>query len=146
MRARGANAVMHAAFEASYGGAAANWLKLPFVSSDLGEEQGLIESDLLGQGRELLDPTDDVANNRGDLVVPADLRAIGYWLKLLLGAPETAQNVAATGSIRFAGQPDAGSTVTINGVAWTSARKTLRAMRSIWAVMWRRRSRRSLPH
>ncbi|MGI4880458.1 MAG: phage tail tube protein, partial [Janthinobacterium lividum] len=85
-RARGSNALMAGSFETTYGTPpATNFIKLPFVSHTLGEQRGLIESDLLGFGREPLDPTYDVANNAGDVVVPVDARALGYWLKLLMG-------------------------------------------------------------
>lgn len=87
-RARGANAVMAAAFEATYGTApVAGYKKLPFVSSALGDEQNLIASDLLGYGREPLPPSRDVVNNEGDTVVPVDLRNFGHWIKLLMGTP-----------------------------------------------------------
>ncbi len=89
-RARGANAVMAAAYETTYGTPpAGGYRKLPFVSSALGEEQKLVENDLLGLGREPLPPSKDVAANEGDVVVPVDLRNFGCWLKLLLGAPTT---------------------------------------------------------
>lgn len=90
-RARGSNAIMAAAFEATYGTRpSTGYMKLPFVSSNLGEEQGLIGSDLLGYGREALPPSRDVINNDGDVVVPLDLRNTGQWLKLFMGAPVTA--------------------------------------------------------
>lgn len=89
-RARGANAKMAGAFEVTYGTPpGSGYTRLPFVSSMLGEEQGLIPGDLLGFGREPQDPTPDVINNDGDVVVPVDLRHFGYWLKLFLGAPVT---------------------------------------------------------
>ncbi|MDI3470371.1 MAG: hypothetical protein OJF62_002434 [Pseudolabrys sp.] len=92
-RARGANAVMAAAFETVYGTApVAGYKKLPFVSSALGDEQNLIASDLLGYGREPLPPSRDVVNNDGDAVVPVDLRNFGTWLKLLMGAPTSVDN------------------------------------------------------
>lgn len=121
-RARGANALMNVAFAGTYGAIppdSADWYRLPFVSSNLGEERPLIESDLLGQGRSPHDPTDDVATNNGDVVVPVDVRAFGYWLTLMFGGPESTARDAAGGAIRFDGQPAADSAVTINGTAFT---------------------------
>lgn len=89
-RARGANARLHVAIESAYGAPpASGYSRLPFVSHQLGATQGWIESDLLGQGRAPFDPTRDVVVNDGNLVVPVDTRAIGFWLRLLLGAPAT---------------------------------------------------------
>src|SRR5688572_8162750 len=89
-RARGANAIMAAAFETVYGTPpAAGYRKLPFVSSSLGEEPALIASDLLGYGRDAQAPARDVVNNAGDVIVPVDVRNFGSWLKLLLGSPTT---------------------------------------------------------
>ncbi|MFN3943895.1 MAG: phage tail tube protein [Allosphingosinicella sp.] len=89
-RARGSGAFQHVKFEETYGASpGGNYIRLPFVSSMLGAEQGLIESDLLGQGREPYDPSPDVINNAGDHVVPVDVRGFGHWLKLLFGAPDT---------------------------------------------------------
>ena len=121
-RAFGANARRAVAFEASYGAipaAGTAWKRLAFVSSALGEEGGLIEDDLLGLGREPQDPTDDVLNNTGDVVVPVDARAFGYWLKLYFGAPTSGNGDAATGKIVFSAQPAADSIVTIAGVPFT---------------------------
>lgn len=91
-RARGANALLHTVFQTTLGtipAAGASWHRQPFVSSNMGEERGLIESDLLGLGREMSDPTLDVANNVGDLTVPVDTENFGRWLKLAMGAPAT---------------------------------------------------------
>ncbi len=89
-RAYGARAQLLAKFETTYGAApTGNYDKLPFVSSGLGAAQNLIESDLIGQGREPLIASRDVIDVDGDIVVPVDLRNIGQWLKALLGAPVT---------------------------------------------------------
>ncbi len=89
-RARGQNAIMALAFETAYGTPpVGGYKKLPFVSCNLGAEQGLIESDLLGQGRAPYDPTYDVVTNDSDIVVPLDANALPLWLKLLLGVPVT---------------------------------------------------------
>lgn len=121
-RARGANAVMALAFESAYGVPPGSGFKrVPFVSAALGEQQNLIESDLLGYGRDPQQPARDVINNDGDVVVPLDLRNFGYWLKLLLGAPATTQGVAATGSFTFDAQPVDNSTISVGGADWTFA-------------------------
>jgi hypothetical protein len=89
-RAYGANAQLLGKFESVYGTPpGGNYIKLPFVSSDLGSEQGLIASDLLGQGRDPSQPIRDVIKVEGNVVVPVDLRNFGHWLKALLGAPTT---------------------------------------------------------
>ena len=82
----GINAVLHAVDEAAYGTTpASGFKKLPFVSHTMGEERPLIEDDQLGFGREGLDPAQDVATNDGDIVVPVDIAAIGFWLKGFFG-------------------------------------------------------------
>lgn len=89
-RPLGINMVMNAVAETSYGlTPAATFFKLPLVSHSMGEEQGLIEDDQLGFGREGLDPTYDVVNNDGDIVIPVELRAIGFWLRQTFGPPTT---------------------------------------------------------
>jgi hypothetical protein len=118
-RARGANAVLALGFEPSYGSLPATFFKVPFVTSQLGEEQGLIASDLLGQGRDPADPSYDVINDVGDVPVPVDQRNIGHWLKALCGAPTTIQGIAATGNFKFSAQPANSATVTVESAAWT---------------------------
>jgi hypothetical protein len=119
-RARGANAVMALAFESEYGTPpSSGFYKVPFVSSQLGDKQDLVSSDLLGDGRDPSAPALDVINNEGDVVVPVDLRNFGFWLKLLCGAPTTTAGLAATGSIAFSAQPAASSTITVGGVEFT---------------------------
>lgn len=89
-RARGSDATMQLAYEQAFGTPpASDFARLPFVSSALGATRGLIESDLIGQGRRPFDPTQDVVVNDGDVVVPIDLTHFGYWLKLLFGPPNT---------------------------------------------------------
>jgi len=91
-RAIGANARVISVFESVVGtvpNSAAAWGKIPLASHSLGEERPLITSDLIGLGREMQDPTPDVATNDGDMVVPVDVRNFGKWLKLFFGAPTT---------------------------------------------------------
>ena len=119
-RARGSNVLGALAFESAYGVApASGFMRMPFVTADIGDEQGLIESDLIGQGREPLAPTRDVINNRGDIQVPVDLRFFGRWLRAFLGAPTTTQGRAAAGTITFSAQPADNSTITVGGQAFT---------------------------
>jgi hypothetical protein len=75
-RSYGANATFAAKLEASYGTPpGGNYESLPFTSSSLGSEQGLIASDVLGQGRDPAAPMRDVIRVEGDVVVPVDLRS-----------------------------------------------------------------------
>ena len=89
-RAYGANASLLAAFETTYGSnPVGDYWKLPFVSTTLGSEQGLIANDLIGLGRDPSAPIRDVIKVEGDIVVPIDVRHIGIWLKALLGEAAT---------------------------------------------------------
>jgi hypothetical protein len=120
-RARGANAVMAAVFKATYGVTpGSGFRKLPFVSANLGEEQSLIESDLLGYGRDPLTPAYDVVSNESDIVVPMDHRNIGFWLKGLFGNPTSVATVAAKGSLTLLANLIANDTVTVDGVVYTA--------------------------
>lgn len=115
-RARGANALMALAFESTYGvPPAANFFQMPFASDDLGEEQGLVASDLLGAGRDPLPPSLDVIKNEGTIGVPVDLRTFGLWLKLHFGAPTTTPGLPATGFYTASAQPANNAKITVNG-------------------------------
>jgi len=119
-RATGARAQMALAFETVYGTPpASGYTKMPFATTSLGSEQPLLDSELLGYGRDPLAPIKDAVTADGDVVVPIDAAGFGFWLKAAFGAPVTTGTVAATGSITFSAQPLANSTVTINGTVFT---------------------------
>ncbi len=86
-RAHGYRAKLLYALEGSYGVAAVagNFVQLPIISTDLGGEQPLEDDDTLGLGRDPQAPTYDMLKVSGQVVVPLDLRCIGYWLQLALG-------------------------------------------------------------
>lgn len=87
-RAQGARAQLALAFETTYGIApAAGYHKMPFATSSLGAEQPLLNSELLGYGRDPLAPIKDALTADGDVVVPIDAQAFGYWLKGAFGEP-----------------------------------------------------------
>lgn len=119
-RARGANAQVALAFETDYGSPpASGFVKTPVVSINLGDEQPLEPSNLLGFGRDPQQPSRGPVDNTGNAVVPLCARNFGLWLRLLLGAPTTAQGLKARGGYTFSAQPDAASTITVNGQAFT---------------------------
>jgi len=89
-RAIGARAQMALAFESVYGTApASGFFRMPFASATLGSEQPLLNSELLGYGRDPLPPVKDAVTTDGDVVVPIDAEAWGVWLKGAFGAPTT---------------------------------------------------------
>ncbi|QYC10564.1 phage tail tube protein [Brevundimonas nasdae] len=120
-RARGANARLLLGMEASYGAMTSvlAYFMTPFVSANIGDEQGLIESDVLGFGRMPQEPGRDAVNNAGDIVAPLCARNIGLWYTLLFGSPTTATGVAATGALTFNSQPANNATITVGGQAFT---------------------------
>lgn len=96
-RAQGSRAQMALAYEATYGVApASGYFTMPFARSTLGTEQPLLENELLGYGRDPLAPQRDAITSDGDVVVPVDVTAIGYWLKGLLGSPTTSGTTTRT--------------------------------------------------
>ncbi|MGR3471935.1 MAG: phage tail tube protein [Paracoccus sp. (in: a-proteobacteria)] len=89
-RAKGARAQMALAFETVYGTPpAGGYTKMPFASTTLGAEQPLLNSELLGYGRDPLAPIKDAVTADGDVVVPIDAEAFGFWLKAAFGDPVT---------------------------------------------------------
>ncbi len=89
-RAQGARAQMALAFETVYGTPPiGGFTKMPFASTTLGAEQPLLSSELLGYGRDPLAPIKDAVTADGDVVVPIDAEAFGFWLKAAFGDPVT---------------------------------------------------------
>ena len=89
-RAQGARAQMALAFETAYGTApASGFMTMPFASATLGAQQPLLNSELLGYGRDPLPPVKEAMTADGDVVVPIDAEAWGVWLKGAFGEPAT---------------------------------------------------------
>lgn len=94
-RAQGARAQMALAFETTYGTPpAGGFTRMPFASATLGAEQPLLNSELLGYGRDPLAPIKDALTADGNHVVPIDAEAFGFWLKAAFGQPITTGTVA----------------------------------------------------
>src|SRR5574344_1825884 len=92
-RAYGWNAKLLIAEESTYGTlSSGTYTQVPFASSTIDSEQGLISSNVLGLGRDPTTPFQDVINVGGELAVPVDLRNIGIWLKAVFGSPTTAED------------------------------------------------------
>jgi len=89
-RAQGARAQMALAYETVYGTPpVSGFTKMPFASTSLGSEQPLLNSELLGYGRDPLAPIKDAVTADGDVMVPIDAEAFGFWLKACFGDPIT---------------------------------------------------------
>lgn len=97
-RAQGARSQLAAAFETVYGQApVSGFTKLPFASITLGSDQPLLASELLGYGRDPLAPIKDAVTTEGDVVVPIDAEAWGFWLKAAFGDPSTSETEPGSG-------------------------------------------------
>ncbi|WP_413874565.1 phage tail tube protein [Albidovulum sp.] len=89
-RAQGARAQMALAYETTYGTPpVGGFTRMPFASTSLGSEQPLLNSELLGYGRDPLAPIKDAVTADGDVMVPIDAEAFGFWLKAAFGDPIT---------------------------------------------------------
>lgn len=98
--ARGARTILLAKQEVTYGTnpGGTDWRQYPFVPPlDLGGAQALLDSPVIGlsSGRDPADPFYDAVTVDGSFGIPIDLSDIGFWLKMLMGAPTT------TGSTNF---------------------------------------------
>jgi hypothetical protein len=95
---------MALAFETVYGKAPAiGYTRAPFASTSLGAEQPLLSSELLGYGRDPSAPIKDAVTADGDVVVPIDAEAFGFWLKAAFGAPVTSGTGPWTHEFRSGG-------------------------------------------
>lgn len=66
-----------------------NGYRMPIVSNELKKDQTLIESDVISGTRNALQPALGRVAVSGDIVIPVDYEAVGYWLKGQFGAPQT---------------------------------------------------------
>ena len=86
-RAYGTRAQLLLKQETTYGvSPGGNFVKVPFITADLGGEQKLIADDTVGHGRDPIQPSRDIIEVAGTIEVPVDLNNIGYWLKGMFGA------------------------------------------------------------
>ena len=90
-RSLGARARLALGFETTYGTPpASGFIRMPFAPGlTVAAEQPLLDSELLGYGRDPLAPVKDAITADGDVVVPIDAEAWGHWLKAAFGAPTT---------------------------------------------------------
>ncbi len=103
-RAQGARAQMALAFETVYGTPpAGGFTKMPFASTTLGSEQPLLNSELLGYGRDPLAPIKDAVTADGNVVLPIDAATFGFWLKAAFGQPVTTGTGPWTHAFRSGG-------------------------------------------
>ena len=89
--ALGSNALLRGKFNTgSYGAQpTGNWQNLFFRSGTFGASQNMVSDPVLGTGRRVVRPSRGFVDVQNSLVVPLDARAVGFWLKGLLGAPVT---------------------------------------------------------
>jgi hypothetical protein len=89
-RAVGARAQLALAFGTNYGTPPpGSFTRMPFASETLGADQPLLSNELLGYGRDPLPPIKDALTADGNVVVPLDAQAFGFWLKAAFGDPVT---------------------------------------------------------
>ena len=81
---------MALAYETFYDTAPVRGFRLmSFARATLGAEQPLLKSELLGYGRDPPAPIKGAVTADGEVVVPIDIAAFGYWLKTAFGQRTT---------------------------------------------------------
>jgi hypothetical protein len=106
--ARGARTILLAKQEVTYGvnPGGADFRQFPFVPPlDLGGAQALLDSPVIGlsTGRDPADPFYDAVTVDGSFGIPIDLVDIGFWLKMLMGAPNSVGPTNFTHTFRSGG-------------------------------------------
>ncbi len=101
----GALVAMNAVFESVYGTApASGYRTIPFApGSRIGGRRPLLESELLGFGRDPLAPVLDAVTVDGELIVPVDVENWGMWLKGAFGQPTTTGTTPRTHTFNSGG-------------------------------------------
>lgn len=90
-QARGRKAQLLLDFETTFGQDPASpvGIKMPFNTCGLRASQNLIEDNTIRNTRNPAMPNRGNIDVAGDIVIPVDQIAIGYWLKAIFGAPIT---------------------------------------------------------
>jgi hypothetical protein len=89
-REQGARTAVALAFETTYGTApASGYTRIPFATTTLGAEQPLLASELITGSRDPVAPIKDALTADGNMVVPLDAEAGGFWMKAAFGNPIT---------------------------------------------------------
>ncbi len=103
-RQPGARTQVAFAFESVYGTPpASSNRRMPFATTTLGSEQGLLSPELLGYGRDPQAPIRDAVNVDGDVVIPMDAENLGFWLKSIFGQPVTTGTTPRTHTFQSGG-------------------------------------------
>lgn len=92
--ARGFYETLKFIYETTYGVkptiAAGDTIALPFISNGLGLDENMITSEVIRAGKRWAQaPAFGNVNASGDIVVPVEAVAFGYWLTMNFGAPVT---------------------------------------------------------
>ena len=90
-QAKGALARLQLDFETTFGSdpASPNGINMPFNSCGVRSTRAQNQAQTLTGRRDPVEPFDGNIDVGGDIVVPVDAIAFGYWLKAMFGAPTT---------------------------------------------------------